>query len=51
VSLVAIAAIVATMTVARQRNEERRSDSAPPDPGREPVATKLNLDALRSAGL
>ncbi len=50
VSLVAIAAVVATLTVARQRSEERTAQPEP-QPGRAPAANPLDLDALRSAGM
>jgi hypothetical protein len=50
VSLVAIAAIVASLTIVRQRSEVRQPEPAPPTP-RTPAAVDLNLDAIRSAGL
>ncbi len=47
VSLVAIAAIVASMTVVRQRQEERRP-SDPVKPDASPAA--VDLDGIRAAG-
>jgi len=47
VSLVAIAAIVASLTVARHRQEERRSDE---NPGQEPKPAAVDLDGIRAAG-
>jgi hypothetical protein len=49
VSLVAIAAIVASLALARQRSEERQPELPAPTP-RTPAAVDLNLDAIRSAG-
>jgi methionine-rich copper-binding protein CopC len=49
VSLVAIAAIVASLAIARQRSEEHQPESPAPTP-RTPAAVDLNLDAIRSAG-
>ena len=49
ISLVAIAAVVVSMTIARQR-EERQPGQAPA-PDRAPTPDGLNLDAIRSAGL
>lgn len=51
VSLVAIAAVVATLTVARQRSEERATQPEPDSAGRVPAAPPLDLDAIRSAGM
>lgn len=50
VSLVAIAAIVASLTVVRQqRQEERRAgDNVGPEPS--PAAVDLDLDGIRAAG-
>ncbi len=49
VSLVAIAAIVASLTVVRQRQEERRTDDrVRPEPS--PAAVDLDLDGIRAAG-
>jgi hypothetical protein len=54
VSLVAIAAVVASLTLVRNRSEVRRHVD---DPGREPASPaaardrNLDLDELRSAGL
>jgi len=48
--LIAIAALVASLTIVRQRNEER-SEEPQPTPGRAPATPGLNLDAIRSAGL
>jgi hypothetical protein len=50
VSLVAIAAIVASLTIVKQRSEERQPEPEAPEP-RTPAAVDLNLDAIRSAGL
>ncbi|HEX5520224.1 MAG TPA: hypothetical protein VFX29_00960 [Longimicrobiaceae bacterium] len=51
VSLVAIAAIVASLAVVRHRAaDERRADAAPA-PQRTPAASGLDLDGIRAAGL
>jgi hypothetical protein len=47
VSLVAIAAIVASLTVVRNRQEERRSDE---NPALEPSPAAVDLDGIRAAG-
>jgi hypothetical protein len=47
---VAIAAVVATLTVARQRSEARPAEPEQ-EPGGAPAASRLDLDALRAAGL
>jgi len=48
VSLVAIAAIVASLTVVRQRQEERRTDD---DTKTEPATpAAVDLDGIRAAG-
>jgi hypothetical protein len=49
VSLVAIAAIVASLAIVRQRSEETQPEPPAPNP-RTPAAVDLNLDAIRSAG-
>lgn len=49
VSLVAIAAVVASLTIVRQRVDQRPAEpGAAPDDAR--VAVDLNLEAIRSAG-
>jgi hypothetical protein len=47
VSLVAIAAIVASLTVVKQRTEERGSDESP---RQEPPQAAVDLDGIRAAG-
>jgi hypothetical protein len=47
--LVAIAAIVASLAIVRQRSEETQPEPPAPNP-RTPAAVDLNLDAIRSAG-
>lgn len=47
--MVAVAALVVSMTIARQR-EERQPDPSPA-PDRAPTPDGLNLDAIRTAGL
>jgi len=51
VSLVAIAAIVASLAVVRQRQEDAVRREPEPQPARSPAAVKLDLDQIRSAGL
>jgi hypothetical protein len=51
VSLVAVAALAASMTLVRQRNEQRSPESPPVPDDAAPAALDLNLDAIRSAGL
>jgi hypothetical protein len=41
---------MASMTIVRQRNEERRPEPQP-TPGRAPATVGMNLDAIRTAGL
>jgi hypothetical protein len=41
---------MASLTIARQRNEERRPDPQP-TPGRASALAETNLDAIRTAGL
>ena len=50
IGLVAVAAVMASLTIVRQRNEERRPEPQP-TPGRPPVLADMNLDAIRTAGL
>lgn len=50
VSLVAIAAIVASLAVARQRHEEGRAEPPQPAPERSPAAPALDLEGIRAAG-
>ena len=50
IGLVAIAAVMASLTIVRQRSEERHPE-LPPTPGRAPAAPDMNLDAIRTAGL
>jgi hypothetical protein len=47
---VAIAAVVASLTLARHRHEERQSEPQP-EPGRVPTTPVPNLDDIRAAGL
>lgn len=50
VSLIAIAAIVASLTVAKQRHETRAPEEEKgPQPA--PAAARLDLDQLRAAGM
>ena len=52
VSLVAIAAVAASLTLARQRGDQRRPElSTTPDSPPVPLTTDAGLDAIRSAGL
>jgi hypothetical protein len=41
---------MASLTIARQRNGERRPEPQPA-PGGEPSTEGMNLDAIRTAGL
>ena len=50
IGLVAVAAVMVSLTFVRQRNEVRRPDPQP-TPGRAPVLSGTNLDAIRTAGL
>ena len=49
VSLVAVATVLASLALARQRHEERRSDTRPA-PERAPAFRNINLDEIRNAG-
>jgi hypothetical protein len=49
VSLIAIAAIVASLTVARQRQDSARLPEE--EKGPQPAAARLDLDQLRAAGM
>jgi hypothetical protein len=49
ISLVAVAALVVSMTIARQREVRQPGPGFNPD--RAPASDGLNLDAIRSAGL
>lgn len=51
VSLIAIAAIVASLTVARQRQEEAPAPEGEKRPQHSPTASRLDLDQLRAAGM
>ena len=51
VSLVAIAAIVASLAVVRHRHDEDRRADTQPSPERVPAAIDLDLDGIRAAGL
>ena len=50
IGLVAVAAVMVSLTFVRQRNEVRRPDPQP-TPGRAPVLSGTKLDAIRTAGL
>ena len=50
IGLVAVAAVMASLTIARQRSEMRRAEPQP-TPGRAPALADMNLDAIRTAGL
>jgi hypothetical protein len=41
---------MASLTIARQRHEERHPEPQPA-PGRAPAPSSMNLDAIRTAGL
>jgi hypothetical protein len=47
--LVAVAAIVASMTVVRHRHEQRGAERQPP-PETPPATARLDLDGIRAAG-
>jgi hypothetical protein len=49
--LIAIAAIVASLTVARQRQDEARALDGEKGPQITPPAARLDLDQLRAAGM
>ncbi|HEX2078193.1 MAG TPA: hypothetical protein VHG08_10810 [Longimicrobium sp.] len=51
VSLIAIAAIVASLTVARQRQEEASAPEGEKRPQHSPTQSRLDLDQLRAAGM
>jgi hypothetical protein len=51
VSLIAIAAIVASLTVARQRQDDARGLDGEKGPQITPAAAGLDLDQLRAAGM
>lgn len=51
VSLIAIAAIVASLTVARQRQEEAPAAEGEKRPQHSPTTSRLDLDQLRAAGM
>lgn len=51
VSLIAIAAIVASLTVARQRQEEAHAPEGEKRPQHSPTSSRLDLDELRAAGM
>ena len=51
VSLIAIAAIVASLTVARQRQEEAPAPEGEKRPQHSPTTSRLDLDQLRAAGM
>jgi hypothetical protein len=52
VSLVAIAAVAASLTLARHRDEQRQPETTPvPDNAPLPMSSGVSLDAIRSAGL
>jgi len=51
VGLIAIAAIVASLTVVKQRQEEAREAEGEKRPQLTPVQSRLDLDQLRAAGM
>jgi hypothetical protein len=51
VSLIAIAAIVASLTVVRQRQDGVRPAEGEKGPQITPAAARLDLDQLRAAGM
>ena len=51
VSLIAIAAIVASLTVARQRQDLAHPSDEEKGPQPAPAAARLDLDQLRAAGM
>jgi hypothetical protein len=51
VSLIAIAAIVASLTVARQRQEAALAPEGEKRPQHSPPPSRLDLDELRAAGM
>jgi hypothetical protein len=51
VSLIAIAAVVASLTVARQRQDEARPPEEGKRPHLSPLHGSLDLDQLRAAGM
>lgn len=51
VGLIAIAAIVASLTVARQRQDDGRAAEGEKGPQITPAAARLDLDQLRAAGM
>jgi hypothetical protein len=51
VGLIAIAAIVASLTVVKQRQEEARDAEGEKRPQLTPAQPRLDLDQLRAAGM
>jgi hypothetical protein len=51
VSLIAIAAIVASLTVARQRQDAAPAPEGEKRPQHSPTPSRLDLDQLRAAGM
>jgi hypothetical protein len=51
VGLIAIAAIVASLTVVRQRQEDARPPEGEKRPQHSPPSSRLDLDQLRAAGM
>jgi hypothetical protein len=49
--LIAIAAIVASLTVVRQRQEDARPPEGEKRPQHSPPSSRLDLDQLRAAGM
>jgi hypothetical protein len=49
--LIAIAAIVASLTVVKQRQEEAREAEGEKRPQLTPAQSRLDLDQLRAAGM
>jgi hypothetical protein len=51
VGLIALAAIVASLTVVRQRHEEAQPPEGEKRPQHSPAKSSLDLDQLRAAGM
>lgn len=51
VGLIALAAIVASLTVVRQRQEEAHPPEGEKRPQHTPASSRLDLDQLRAAGM
>lgn len=51
VGLIALAAIVASLTVVKQRQEEARPSEGEKRPQNSPASSRVDLDQLRAAGM